>query len=83
MLMSWTRTSSVMRVTPMLLGTNGSRSDRIGVNATGPASPEFTADNEMSRRNKTSDAVTEATDAVRLLRPKPPDPVPELMIEIV
>jgi hypothetical protein len=67
----------------MLFGTNRSRSDRIGVNATREPCREFTADNEMSRRNKTSDAMTEATDAVRLLRPKPPDPVPELMIEIV
>jgi hypothetical protein len=38
---------------------------------------------EMSRRNKAPTLVAEATDAVRFRRPKPPNPVPERMIEIV
>jgi hypothetical protein len=37
----------------------------------------------MSRRNKAPTPAAEATDAVRFRQPKPPNPVPELMIEIV
>jgi len=37
----------------------------------------------MSRRNKAPTPAAEATDAVRSQWPKPPNPVPELMIEIV
>jgi hypothetical protein len=40
-------------------------------------------DNEMSRRNKAPTSAAEATAAVRFLRPKPPEPVPEHMIETV
>ncbi len=38
---------------------------------------------EMSRRNRRPTAMAEATVAVRLRRPKPPNPVPEHLIEIV